>query len=54
VLRGRGDDVISRAGGSGVLDQGTRAAKTKLSEEIDQGKAAPQGIADTDTPPSGP
>ena len=49
VLRGRGGDVISRAAGSGVLDEGTLAAKAKLSEQIDQGKVVPQGIADTDT-----
>jgi aquaporin Z len=52
VLRGRGGDVISRAAGSGVLDEGTLAAKAKLSEQIDQGKVVPQGIADTDTPRS--
>jgi hypothetical protein len=53
MLRGRGGDVISRAAGSGVLDEGTLAAKAKLSEQIDQGKVVPQGIADTDTPRSG-
>jgi hypothetical protein len=30
VLRGRGGDVISRAGGSGVLDEGALAAKAEL------------------------
>jgi aquaporin Z len=48
VLRGRGGDVISRAAGSGVLDEGTLAAKAKLSQEIDEGKVVPEGIADTD------
>ncbi len=54
VLRGRGGDVISRAAGSGELDQGALAAKAKLSQEIDQGKAAPPGIGGTDPQPSGP
>ena len=49
VLRGRGGDAISRAAGSGVLDEGARAAKAELAEDIDQGKAAPPGIADTET-----
>jgi aquaporin Z len=53
VLRGRGGDVISRAAGSGVLDQGALAAKEKLSEEIDQGRVVPPGVADTDAQPSG-
>ena len=53
VLRGRGGDVISRAAGSGVLDKGALTAKARLSEEIDQGKMAPPGIADTDTPQNG-
>ena len=42
VLRGRGGDVISRAAGSGVLDQGELAAKARRSEE-----------ADTETQPKG-
>jgi aquaporin Z len=54
VLRGRGGDVISRAAGSGVLDQGALAAKAELSQEIDQGKVIPPGIAGTDTQPGGP
>ena len=54
VLRGRGGDVISRAAGSGVLDRGALAAKAELSEEIDQGKVVPPGVADTDARPSGP
>ena len=51
VLRGRGGDVISRAAGSGVLDQGAQAAKARLSEEIEQGKVVPPGVADTDDRP---
>ena len=43
VLRGRGGDAISRAAGSGVLDEGARAAKAKLAERIDQGTIVPQG-----------
>ena len=53
VLRGRGGDVISRAAGSGVLDAGAQAAKAELSEDIDQGKVVPPGIAGTDTQRSG-
>jgi len=49
VLRGRGGDVISRAAGSGVLDQGALAAKAQLSQDIEQGKVVPPGIAGTDT-----
>ena len=45
VLRGRGGDVISRAAGSGVLDEGALAAKAQLSQDIDQGKVVPPGIA---------
>ncbi len=51
VLRGRGGDVISRAAGSGVLDEGALTAKAKLSEEIEQGKVVPPGFADTETRP---
>ena len=54
VLRGRGGDVISRAAGSGVLDEGAQAAKAELSQEIDQGKVVPPGITGTDTQHSGP
>jgi len=54
VLRGRGGDVISRAAGSGVLDEGAQAAKAQLSQEIDQGKVVPPGITGTDTQHSGP
>ena len=53
VLRGRGGDVISRAAGSGVLDEGALTAKAELAEEIEQGKVVPPGIADTDRQPSG-
>jgi hypothetical protein len=53
VLRGRGGDVISRAAGSDVLDRGALAAKARLSQDIEQGKVVPEGIADTDTQPSG-
>ncbi len=54
VLRGRGGDVISRAAGSGVLDEGALAAKARLSEDIERGKVVPQGIADTDPQRPGP
>jgi aquaporin Z len=54
ALRGRGGDVISRAAGSGVLDEEARAAKSKLSEDTEHGRAGPQGITGTDTQPSGP
>jgi len=53
VLRGRGGDVISRAAGSGVLDEGALVAKAKLSQDIDHGKVVPDGIADPDTRPGG-
>ncbi len=53
VLRGRGGDVISRAAGSGVLDEGTLTAKARLSKEIDEGKVDPQGVADPGTEPKG-
>ena len=53
MLRGRGGDAISRAAGSGVLDQGALTAKAKLSQDIEQGKAVPPGITGTDTQQSG-
>ena len=53
VLRGRGGDVISRAAGSGVLDEGAHTAKAKLSKDIEHGKIVPPGIAGTNTQPSG-
>jgi hypothetical protein len=46
VLRGGG--VISRAVGSGVLDEGALTAKAELSQDIKQGKVVPPGIAGTD------
>jgi aquaporin Z len=48
VLRGRGGDVISLAAGSGVLDEGSLEAKQRLAEDIEHGRVAPPGIADTD------
>jgi aquaporin Z len=54
VLRGRGGTAISRAAGSGVLDEGAHAAKAKLSQDIEHGRVVPPGIADTDTQPGGP
>src|SRR5512133_2539667 len=53
VLRGRGGDAISRAAGSGVLDEGALTAKAKLSQDIEQGKAVPPGITGTGTQQSG-
>jgi aquaporin Z len=53
VLRGRGGDAISRAAGSGVLDEGALTAKAKLSQDIEQGKAVPRDITGTDTQQSG-
>jgi aquaporin Z len=49
VLRGRGGDAISLAAGSGVLDEGSLAAKQRLSQDIEQGNVVPPGIAGTDT-----
>ena len=54
VLRGRGGDAISYAAGSGVLDEGSRAAKQRLSEEIDRGETMPPDITDSDTRRSNP
>src|SRR5256886_10531608 len=48
VLRGRGGDVISQAAGSGVLDEGSLAAKQRLSQDIERGDVVPRGIADAD------
>ena len=53
MLRGRGGDAISRAAGSGVLDEGALTAKAKLSQDIEQGKAVPPGITGTGTQQSG-
>ncbi len=54
VLRGRGGDAIARAAGSGVLDEGSLAAKQRLSQAIDSGEIVPPGIADIDTRRSDP
>ena len=54
MLRGRGGDVISGAASSGLLDEGALAARAQLSQEIDEGKVVPPGIADTDAQPSSP
>jgi aquaporin Z len=53
ILRGGGGDPISYAAGSGVLDEGSLAAKQRLSEGIDRGEVVPPGIDDTDTQGSG-
>ena len=53
VLRGRGGDVISRAAGSGVLDDGAHVARAKLAQDIEHGKVVPPGIAGPDAQPSG-
>jgi hypothetical protein len=53
ALRGRGGGVISRAAGSGVLDEEALSAKSKLSQDIEQGRVVPEGIAGTDTQQSG-
>ncbi len=47
ILRGGGGDPISYAAGSGVLDQGSLAAKQRLSGDIDRGRVVPPGIADS-------
>ncbi len=47
ILRGRGGDPIAHAAGSGVLTSGRRAAKTQLSQDIDEGKVVPPGFAPT-------
>jgi aquaporin Z len=44
ILRGRGGDPIAHAAGSGVLTPGRLEEKTKLSEDIDQGKVVPPGL----------
>jgi aquaporin Z len=53
VLRGRGGGAIGRAAGSGVLDEGALAAKARLSQEIEQGKVVPDGIAQSGEQPGG-
>jgi aquaporin Z len=49
VLRGRGGDAISYAAGSGALDEGSLAARQRLSQAIDWGDVIPSDITDTDT-----
>lgn len=49
LLRGKGGDAISRAAGAGVLDEGSLAAKQRLSQDIDRGEVVPPGIPDTET-----
>jgi aquaporin Z len=44
ILRGCGGDPIAHAAGSGVLTPGRLEEKTKLSEDIDQGKVVPPGL----------
>ena len=53
VLRGRGGDAISRAAGSGVLDEGALAAQAELPEETGPGKVLPPGIGGDDAQRSG-
>ena len=53
VLRGRGGDAISRAAGSGRLGEAASAARAELSQDVEQGKVVPPGIAGTDAQPSG-
>jgi hypothetical protein len=49
VLRGRGGgDAVARAAGSGVLGEGSLAAKQRLGRTTDRGEVVPPGIADTD------
>ncbi len=52
VLRGRGGDVISRAAGSSVLDEGVLAARSKLAQDIEHGRVVPPGIADPGAAPA--
>jgi aquaporin Z len=47
VLRGRGGDAISYAAGSGSLDEGSLAARQRLSQAIDHGEVEPSAITDT-------
>jgi aquaporin Z len=48
VLRGRGGDAISYAAGSGALDEGSLAARQRLSQAIDRGDVIPSDVTDTD------
>jgi aquaporin Z len=52
VLRGRGGDAISYAAGSGALDEGSLAARQRLSQAIDRGDVTT--ITETDTHKSDP
>jgi aquaporin Z len=47
ILRGRGGDPISRAAGSGVLTPGDAQQAAKLSNSIDNARAAPPGSGKT-------
>jgi aquaporin Z len=51
VLRGKGGGVIGYAAGSGVLDEGSFAAKQRLSQAIERGDVIPPGIADSHKSP---
>ena len=54
VLRGRGGSSISRAAGSGILDPGSRRARQKLANEIDEGAVDPSaGVPLKDGPGPG-
>jgi aquaporin Z len=48
VLRGRGGDAIARAAGSGVLGEGSIAAKERPSDAIGRAEIAPPGIVGTE------
>jgi Major intrinsic protein len=48
VLRGMGGDAIARAAASGVLEEGSLAAREHLSGAIDCGEVVPPGIADSE------
>ncbi|HTB50157.1 MAG TPA: aquaporin [Solirubrobacteraceae bacterium] len=54
VLRGKGGDAISYAAGSGALDEGSLAARQRLSQAIDRGEVSPSDISETDTRRSHP
>jgi aquaporin Z len=54
VLRGRGGDAISKAAGSGRLDEEVHAARARLSEGIERAKGVPPDTAGPDTQRNGP
>ena len=54
VLRGRGGDAISKAAGSGRLDEEVHAARARLSEGIERAKGVPPDTAGTDAQRNGP